>query len=643
VSEDWAEANQRHLTAAVAVVADALERRDGEHAHDDVARAELEAATAAMPAPPALDRLCASFGLSPFERDLLLLCAGAELDAAFAARCRELGPGGPTFALGLAALPGAHWSALTPASPLRYWRLVEPVAPGEPLTSGPLRIDERVLHFLAGTAYLDPRLADLLAPLSDGGDLPPSQRLVAERIARLWTAGPDPPAIALEGDDRWARRAVVGDACRALGLTAFVLAAAEVPASASERAALTRLWERETLLLGGALMVEVDDADGFDAHRAAAALAERLRGPLVLAGRDPARAGARSSVALNVTRPTAPERHALWEESLGASAGGLNGRLEPLVGQFHLGAREIRLAAGEASAEAADEPDALAGRLWAACRRHARPRLEDLAQRIDADVTWDDLVLPEAERRTLCEIAVHVRQRVRVYDAWAFGARGARGLGISALFHGSSGTGKTLAAEVLASELDLDLYRIDLSQVVSKYIGETEKNLRRVFDAAEHGGAILLFDEADALFGRRSEVKDSHDRYANIEVGYLLQRMEAYRGLAILTTNQKSALDPAFMRRLRFIVAFPFPDAEQRALIWRRVFPDATPTDGLDPERLAQLHVAGGSIRNVALGAAFRAADAGSRVTMARLLEAAQIECAKLERPLSEVEVGGWT
>ena len=195
--------------------------------------------------------------------------------------------------------------------------------------------------------------------------------------------------------------------------------------------------------------------------------------------------------------------------------------------------------------------------------------------------------------------------------------------------------------EVLANELRLDLYRIDLSQVVSKYIGETEKNLRRVFDAAEEGGAILLFDEADALFGKRSEVKDSHDRYANIEVSYLLQRMEAYRGLAILTTNMKHALDTAFLRRLRFVVHFPFPDAAQRAEIWRRVFPPHTPTEGLDVRRLAQLNVAGGNIRNIALNAAFLAADAGESVGHPHLLLAARGEYAKLEKPLTEAEMGG--
>jgi SpoVK/Ycf46/Vps4 family AAA+-type ATPase len=257
-------------------------------------------------------------------------------------------------------------------------------------------------------------------------------------------------------------------------------------------------------------------------------------------------------------------------------------------------------------------------------------------------VDWDDLVLPDDARRVLREIAAQVRQRFRVYDEWGFAAKSARGLGISALFAGPSGTGKTMAAEVLAGELQLDLYRIDLSAVVSKYIGETEKNLRRIFDAVEDSGVILLFDEADALFGKRSEVKDSHDRYANIEVSYLLQRMEAYRGLAILTTNQKAALDTAFLRRLRFVVLFPFPDATQRAEIWRRIFPARTPLEGLEVARLALLNVPGGNIRNIALNAAFLAADEGQPVRMTHLLRAARTEYAKLEKPLTEAETKGW-
>ena len=275
--------------------------------------------------------------------------------------------------------------------------------------------------------------------------------------------------------------------------------------------------------------------------------------------------------------------------------------------------------------------------------RDTATRMGTLARQVEARATWDDLILPEAQKRTLEQIAVHARHRMKVHHDWGFAEKGGRGLGIASLFSGESGTGKTLAAEVLANTLGLVLYRIDLSAVISKYIGETEKNLRTVFDAAEDVGAILLFDEADALFGKRSEVKDSHDRYANIEVSYLLQRMEAYRGLAILTTNHKAALDTAFSRRLRFVVHFPYPDARQREAIWRSAFPAGTPLQDLDYTKLARLNATGGNIRNIALAAAFLAAEAGTPVGMGQLLRAAHVEAAKREKAPSDAETRGWT
>jgi SpoVK/Ycf46/Vps4 family AAA+-type ATPase len=318
-----------------------------------------------------------------------------------------------------------------------------------------------------------------------------------------------------------------------------------------------------------------------------------------------------------------------------------------LAEQFRLSGETIfaisQLAAGVSSNELArvDSED-----LWNACRAISRPRLEHLAERIasrsSAALGWEDLILPQAQKQTLLQLASQSRNRMKVYETWGFATRGRRGLGLNALFCGPSGTGKTLAAEVLASELKLDLYRIDLSAVVSKYIGETEKNLRQIFDAAEAGGVLLLFDEADALFGKRTEVKDSHDRYANIEVGYLLQRMESLQGLAILTTNLKSSLDKSFQRRLRFVVDFPFPDATQREALWGRAFPGKTPTGSLDLKRLAQLNVTGGNIRNIALNAAFLAAAANDSVAMEHLLQATRLEAIKLERPLSETEIRGW-
>jgi SpoVK/Ycf46/Vps4 family AAA+-type ATPase len=359
---------------------------------------------------------------------------------------------------------------------------------------------------------------------------------------------------------------------------------------------------------------------------------------------EPLRLRSRLLARIDVPVLAPAEQHQLWCEALGATAAAaLNGQVDLVSAQFQLSPAAIRSAGTEIARRhgAASSPD-LGTTLWDACRAQTRPKLDGLARRIQTLAKWDDLVLTAAPHQTLRTIAAHVRQRTRVYEEWGFAARSDRGLGIGALFAGGSGTGKTMAAEVLANELRLDLYRIDLSALVSKYIGETEDNLRQVFDAAEAGGAILLFDEADALFGKRSEVREAHDRYANIEVSYLLQRVEAFRGLVILTTNQPQSLDSAFSRRIRFTVQFPFPDATQRAEIWRRVFPPETPTEALQIEKLARLNLAGGHIRNLALNAAFLAADAHEPVRMKHLLAAAQTEFAKLEKTLSAAETVGW-
>jgi hypothetical protein len=656
--QHWQEANKRHLSAAVGVVRTQLAR----HARasgaevpagaDDegVARAALAAAAGAMPAPAAVDVLAAVFGLSPFERDVLLCCAGVELDSGFGAVCAAAQGDPrrtyPTFGMALAALPEAHWSALAPVAPLRRWELVT-VTQGEGLTRSPLRIDERVLHYLAGLSYLDPRLREVVSPVPAASTLPPSHEELVGRIQRAWEqdAG-EHGAVVVQmcGSEVVGAQDVAAAACAVLGLSLYTLRASHLPASLEARAALARLWEREALLAGCGLLLECDDEAGSEGVRAAASLAERIHGFVFMANREPLCLRGRGVLHLDVRRPTRMEQSALWHQALGSTAAQMNGELERLVSQFDLSIHAIRAAGAEARRQVArEEPSALSDALWSACRLQARPRLEDLAQRIEPSAGWDDLVLPEAQKGLLRQVASSVRQRVRVYETWGFAAQGSRGLGISALFSGASGTGKTMAAEVLARELRLDLFRIDLSQVVSKYIGETEKNLRRVFEAAQEGGAILLFDEADALFGKRTEVKDSHDRYANIEVSYLLQQMEAYSGLAILTTNMKEALDIAFLRRLRFVVQFPFPDATQRGEIWRRMFPASTPTEGLDIARLARLSVTGGNIRTIALNAAFLAADAGEPVGMVHLQRAVRTEYSKLDKPLAEAEIAGWT
>lgn len=656
-STTWTEDNQRYLVAALATVRRSLERHAQQTgmAINTPDREETELPNMSnMPAPPMLELLCSLFHLSPFERDVLLMCAGMELDAAFPTLCAAAQGNSsrpyPTFSLALAALPAAHWNALAPGAPLRYWRLIE-VNASTGLTSSPLRIDERILHYLTGINYLDERLSGLLEPLQSESQLVPSHEILSQRLVDIWAhaaEGEKLPIVQLCGSEVLSKHAIAQAACHALGLHLYALSAYALPTHPSEFEAFSRLWERETILSGAALLIAADDLDASDASRECyiMQIMETLGGAIIVSSRERRHAMQRPVISFDVNKPTAHEQRDIWRNALGAVAETLNGKVEALTSQFNLSPATIASASAEVLGQLAPGSEINATELhtllWHTCRIQARPHLDDLAQRLTPVASWDDLVLPEMQREVLHEIVMHVKQRFTVYETWGFAAKSERGLGISALFAGVSGTGKTMAGEVLANELRLDLYRIDLSQVVSKYIGETEKNLRRVFDAAEEGGAILLFDEADALFGKRSEVKDSHDRYANIEIGYLLQRMESYRGLAVLTTNMKNTLDSAFLRRIRFIVQFPFPDAAQRAEIWRRIFPASTPTEKLDIGRLARLNITGGNIRNIALNAAFLAADSGEPIRMAHLLQAARGEYAKLEKMLTEAEIGGW-
>ncbi len=632
---DWSEANQRVLVAEFARLRALL--GDGE-SDAAVAAAEAEALRDAMPAPAAIDTLARLFELSAFERDVLLLAAGVEMDARIAALCGH-GSGQPqrpwaSFGLALAALPQAHWSAVAPLESLRRWRLVE-VDDAAGLTAARLRLDERVLHFIGGLNYLDHRLHPLLDPVPPPGPMSEAHREIAARaIEGLRAAVGRLPRLMLAGDDASGQQDVAAAVAARLGIGLHRLRGADVPAVAGEQAALAALWAREAALLGAGLLVTHEEGD---ASAALARLVARIDGLVIVAGRDvPSCDG--DVLRYTVDRPDVPERRRLWQAALGAKAEAIAPALDTLASQYRLGARRIVEIAACACGE---DPEQDIAALHRASRGEAAA-MPGLAQQIDARARWDDLVLPQAQRLALEQIAVHARHRVTVHHEWGFADKSARGLGIATLFWGDSGTGKTLAAEVLANELGLALYRIDLSAVVSKYIGETEKNLRKLFDAAEDAGAILLFDEADALFGKRSEVKDSHDRYANIEVSYLLQRMEAYCGLAILTTNHKAALDGAFQRRLRFVVHFPFPDQAQREGIWRAVFPADTPLDGIDYAKLARLSVAGGTIRNIALSAAFLAAEAGTPIGMVHLLRGAHLEAAKRDKPYSDAETRGW-
>ncbi|MGW3431519.1 AAA family ATPase [Streptomyces melanosporofaciens] len=634
-------------------------RSDGDRPHnpsaapDDATAPHPAPARRAVSGPATLDALVACFGLSTFERQLVLLAAAAELDPTAAARCAAASGDPtrtyPTFSLALAALDEPHWSALTPVSPLRRWRLTE-LDDETRLTTSRLRIDERILHFLAGSPYLDARLHGLLRRAQAPRTLPASYGRAADRVAAGWNESrPEAPLrVELVGGDLTTRTDIAATAARRTGLALYVMASDDVPTDAAERDRLARLWQREAVLLPAALLLEVGEMDR-DQTAATDAFIEAAAVPLVVSGQDPRPTGRPRGERVTVPGLDDTEQLALWADAFADIPRIQEGHLRSLVAQFQLPPHVIRSAAAAVRRDLPDtgtgtgtdalDPTELA---WRAGLIEARIGLDELGRRIEPEAAWDDLVLAGHQSRILREVVAHVRQRATVHQEWGFAATLRRGLGVTALFAGGSGTGKTLAAEVMAKELGLDLFIIDLSQVVSKYIGETEKNLRKVFDAAERGGALLLFDEADALFGKRSEVKDSHDRYANLEVSYLLMRMEAYRGLAILTTNMKKALDPAFMRRIRFVVDFPFPGESERAEIWRRVLPAQAPMKDIDPQRLAQLTVAGGSIRNIALSGAFLAAEEGDRLQMRHMLAAARTEYQKLDRSLTPSEVHGW-
>jgi hypothetical protein len=591
--------------------------------------------------PPALVLLEKRLALSEFERDTLLLCAAVEYDPGFSGLFARVqgnpSRNYPTFGIALAALDDPRWEALAAHRPLRQDRLIEINQPGAtPLTSSALRADERIVNFLKGLNILDERLAIMLTPV-DTADaaLSESQHEVAEQIVnRLHDALQDAalPAVQLIGTDPGSKLAITRQVCAILRRQLFRAGAESLPQQPAEIETLARLWQRETLLLPVSLYLDSENLDAAPAEAALERFLSRGLGLVFLGVRDAPVKLSVPSFSIEVLKPTPAEQLQAWSAALpdGTAA-------STLAGQFNLNLDDIATVVAQSSKAAHDERP-IADRVWDGCRDLGRPRLDQLAQRLDVKATWDDLILPEEQMNLMRGIAGQVRERHHVYSEWGFSSKMNRGFGISALFAGESGTGKTMAAEVIASDLRLNLYRIDLSAVVSKFLGETEKNLRRLFDAAEQGGVILFFDEADALFGKRSEVKDSHDRYANIEINYLLQRMEAFSGLAILATNMKSALDPAFIRRLRFIVNFQFPGVKERKLIWQKSLPEATPKEALDFDRLAKLGVTGGNIHSIALNAAFLASQNKQPVSMPLLLNAARMELRKLDRPFSEAE-----
>lgn len=564
---------------------------------------ELKNLRTSQGALPSVEMLVQLFKLTAFEREVLLLCIAPELDPSFERIFAYVQDDATrryaTFNLALTlfdSIEKSHEARLSMSAngPLRRLGLIVMEQGPTPATARdmrPLRIEEGIADYILGMRRLDERAAELLwevtpLPLPD-----PYPALVdgLESFVRPELERGGSISINLIGPAESGRMAVACSLCERLGLRLFKLDPHRMPTTEPDRKEILRLLEREALLFQAAFYIYGSD-DGKESMDLINRIIDSINVPLIVGSVARWRSSrAQDMLPIDIPKADAKVRRQIWQQAMP----GYEGALEKVAQQFEFGPHSIVEAASRAGVRSRLRGSLYPNRedLWKACREQSSWQAGGLAQPIvPATVkilnketkrmeekpllSLEDIVLPKDTSDQLKEIADQVMNRSRVYDEWGFGRKLTRGKGISAIFSGPSGTGKTMAAEILANYLDLDLYRIDLSAVVNKYIGETEKNLKKVFDAAEMSGAILFFDEADALFGKRTEVKDSHDRYANIEVNYLLQRMEDYRGLAILATNRKSFLDQAFMRRIRFIVDFPFPDANSRGLIWQKTFPE---------------------------------------------------------------------
>ncbi|MEG3628141.1 ATP-binding protein [Streptomyces poriticola] len=632
--------------------------------HEAAVRILDERGGTGRPGPPSektppgspLGRLVRDFGLAPLDVDLVLVALAPDLDARFERLYGYLNDDltrrRPTVGLALELCGHTGASAarfrLSPGAPLLAGGLLEVGEPERPPLSRVLTVPDRVAAHLLGDPAPDARLLEVLG--EDAVDPALDAGLVRQAGAAAHSGTGHVHLRARGG----APEGLAGAALRASGRHPLVLDTTALARHSGELAALARVAAREARLTGaGVVLGPLEALPDRPADRAHAlrTLCRALSGiPLFTYGSDgwdPAWA-ARTPVTLTVPAPSPGQQVARWRYALEAAGGDGTppADVEPLarsVAAHRLDSGQVRRAAGQAVRTAA-----LAGRpvaqedLRAAVRAQNGAGLARLARRVEPAVGWDDLVLPPRTRRGLRELAVRARHRDQVLGQWGMRPGGGRGRGVIALFAGESGTGKTMSAEVVAADLGMDLYVVDLSTVVDKYIGETEKNLERIFTEASAVNAVLLFDEADAIFGKRSEVKDAHDRHANIESAYLLQRMESFDGLAVLTTNLRANLDEAFTRRLDVVADFPVPDAAQRLALWERCLGGHLPrADDLDLGFCAErFELAGGSIRACAVTAAYLAAESGAPLTMAQLVTAVAQEYRKLGRLVLETEFG---
>lgn len=609
--------------------------------------------------------------LTRIDVDILLVCLAPEIDLRheriFAYLQDDVTRRRPTVDLLLNLLSATleekieMRSRFFESAPLLRHRILDvfddPSDPRPALLGKRLRVDERIARYLLGSDEIDPALkpfADLLPSLAPTSADSASQKLLSFASDHLDKGA----VIHVRGARGVGKKTWSAKLAQSLGLGLLIVDGEKLLAAKDINVELfARLAAREAALQDAALYWHGFDGLLTDERRSLRAtfaqILQELEGITFLAGDAPWDPGGalapRAFASVELPRPDYAERHRIWVEALDDEASEeITAELPAIASKFRFTTGEIRAAVSSArdravargaGSSAIDLDD-----LHAACRAQSGRKLGDMARKIPPRHGFADIVLPPDPLAQLREICDQVRYRHRVFGTWGFNDKLTLGRGTTALFSGPSGTGKTMAAAILAKELGLDLYKIDLSNVVNKYIGETEKNLERVFSAAETSNAILFFDEADALFGKRAEVKDAHDRYANIETGYLLQRMEEYEGVAILATNLRRNMDDAFVRRLSFAIHFPFPEEEERLRIWQQVWPATAPlAEGLDLPFMAKtFHFTGGNIKNVALAAAFLAAGEG-KVEMAHVIQATRRELQKLGKSSVAAEFGAYS
>jgi AAA+ superfamily predicted ATPase len=618
-----------------------------------------------------------TFNLSNFDLDILAIALAPELDRhyerVYAYLQDDMSNKRPTVDMVLNLLCSSVPEKLsrrkhfTTNSPLIYHRLLhlcpEPHQQQSTLLSHRLILDSQVARLLLHQPGLDSRLtscSQLLEPTIyfDTLYLKADVQTSLEALLREDWQKQQPLLLYFQGTDGTGKRRTAQILAKALEVPLLVADLAKlVEDKANFEEKLQLLW-REAWFFNRLLYLDNFDILYLQDHQilyqSFLRELEKNIGITILSGVQnwiPTATGAIGLITVPFTVPESSQRRECWQTHLKAAQITVEDReLDILSDRFLLTPDQIADAVATAYNTARwqqidstkEKPLPSFLNLCSAARAQSGHDLATLARKIEPKYTWDDIVLHPNQITQLQDICKEAQYRNLVHQKWGFADKLSLGKGLNVLFSGSSGTGKTMAAEVIAHQLQLDLYKIDLSQIVSKYIGETEKNLNRIFTAATNSNAILFFDEADALFGKRSEVQDARDRYANIEVGYLLQKMEEYEGIAILTTNLPNNIDKAFERRLRFIIEFTLPDTKNRHLIWQRIFPKNAPcSPNLDLELLAQnFEITGANIRYIALTAAFLAADDGGVIEMVHLIQALRREYQKMGQVLRDKDLG---